>query len=359
MWRGGQIHVQAPASGRGDRDGAGDARVRRRLGRARQRRRRSGGRRRAAAGSALPVDDPRYTLAPGLALEGRGAGVLLRLLERGPVAPVPRRAHAAGLPARRLGAVPRGERRSSPTRCWTRSKDAESPLVLIQDYHFALLSALIKAERPDARVAIFWHIPWPNFEAFGICPWQREILLGMLGADLIGFHTQYHCNNFLETVDRALEARIDWRALRGDPRRAHHVREAVPDQRRAGVRRRSAAHLPRRAPRGSWASRRSFSAWGSSASTTPRGCPSGSAPSSASSRAYPEYRERLSFVQLAAPSRSRIKRYQELQAEVDETVRARSTGARHPALAAHRLSEARTTTTATSGPTIATPTSAW
>src|SRR5262244_3436287 len=89
-------------------------------------------------------------------------------------------------------------------------KDAESPLVLIQDYHFAPLSALIKAERPDARVAIFWHIPWPNFEAFGICPWQRELLLGMLGADLIGFHTQYYCNNFLETVDRALEARIDW-----------------------------------------------------------------------------------------------------------------------------------------------------
>jgi len=89
-------------------------------------------------------------------------------------------------------------------------KDAEAPLVLIQDYHFAPLPALIKAERPDARVAIFWHIPWPNFEAFGICPWQQELLLGMLGADLIGFHTQYYCNNFLETVDRALEARIDW-----------------------------------------------------------------------------------------------------------------------------------------------------
>jgi len=85
----------------------------------------------------------------------------------------------------------------------------EAPMVLIQDYHLALLPALIKARRPDARVAIFWHIPWPNFEAFGICPWQREILVGMLGADIIGFHTQYHCNNFLESVDRTLEARID------------------------------------------------------------------------------------------------------------------------------------------------------
>ena len=86
----------------------------------------------------------------------------------------------------------------------------ESPMVLIQDYHFALLPALIKRERPDARVAIFWHIPWPNFESFSICPWQDELLLGMLGADLIGFHTQYYCNNFLETVERAIEARIDW-----------------------------------------------------------------------------------------------------------------------------------------------------
>ena len=83
------------------------------------------------------------------------------------------------------------------------------PVVLVQDYHFALLPAMIKLERPDARVAIFWHIPWPNPEAFGICPWQRELLDGLLGADLIGFHIQAHCNNFLDSVDRGLESRIE------------------------------------------------------------------------------------------------------------------------------------------------------
>ncbi len=87
---------------------------------------------------------------------------------------------------------------------------AKDPLVLIQDYHFALLPRFIKEERPDARVALFWHIPWPNPESFGICPWQRELLYGMLSADLIGFHIQYHCNNFLDTIDRVLESRIDW-----------------------------------------------------------------------------------------------------------------------------------------------------
>lgn len=89
-------------------------------------------------------------------------------------------------------------------------KGEEQPLILIQDYHFALLPQLIRKERSDAKIAIFWHIPWPNAESFGICPWQREILRGMLGADLIGFHTQFHCNNFLETVNTALESRVIW-----------------------------------------------------------------------------------------------------------------------------------------------------
>lgn len=88
--------------------------------------------------------------------------------------------------------------------------DTRDPVLLVQDYHFALLPRLIKKKRPDARVAIFWHIPWPNPEAFAICPWQRELLDGLLGADAIGFHIQAHCSNFLQTVDRTLESRIDW-----------------------------------------------------------------------------------------------------------------------------------------------------
>jgi trehalose-6-phosphate synthase len=79
----------------------------------------------------------------------------------------------------------------------------ESPILLAQDYHFALLPRMVKEARPDARVAIFWHIPWPNPEVFGICPWQRELVDGLLGADLIGFH-------ILETVDRAVEALTEW-----------------------------------------------------------------------------------------------------------------------------------------------------
>jgi trehalose 6-phosphate synthase len=85
----------------------------------------------------------------------------------------------------------------------------DSPVVMIQDYHFALLPKLIRDKIPKATIALFWHIPWPNAETFGVCPWKRELLLHMLSADILGFHTRYHCQNFLETVDRFVECQID------------------------------------------------------------------------------------------------------------------------------------------------------
>ncbi|HLW25895.1 MAG TPA: trehalose-6-phosphate synthase, partial [Steroidobacteraceae bacterium] len=85
----------------------------------------------------------------------------------------------------------------------------DSPVVLIQDFHFALLPHLIRAKIPKATIALFWHIPWPNAETFGVCPWKREVLLNMLSADVLGFHTRYHCQNFLETVDRFIECQIN------------------------------------------------------------------------------------------------------------------------------------------------------
>ncbi|WP_419964655.1 alpha,alpha-trehalose-phosphate synthase (UDP-forming) [Pelomonas cellulosilytica] len=86
---------------------------------------------------------------------------------------------------------------------------SEDPLVLVQDYHFALLPAMVREKLPQATILTFWHIPWPNPESFGICPWRKEILDGMLGSTILGFHTRYHCKNFIETVDRYLEARIE------------------------------------------------------------------------------------------------------------------------------------------------------
>ncbi len=199
-------------------------------------------------------------------------------------------------------------------------REAESPLLLIQDYHFALLPALVKAERPDARVAIFWHVPWPNFEAFGICPWQRELLEGMLGADLVGFHTQYYCNNFLETVGRTIQTRIDWEHFavsRGD--RATYVKpfpisvapEFVDEPPRI-----SRAELC--AELGVTAE---FLGVGVDRVDYTKGLPERFHALRWFFERYPEYRERLVFVQLGAPSRSTIPRYRELQLEVEETIK--------------------------------------
>lgn len=86
---------------------------------------------------------------------------------------------------------------------------SRDPVVLVQDYHFALLPRMIRERLPEATIITFWHIPWPNPEAFAICPWRDQLLDGLLGSSILGFHTQFHCNNFLDTVDRLLEARVD------------------------------------------------------------------------------------------------------------------------------------------------------
>jgi len=87
---------------------------------------------------------------------------------------------------------------------------SRNAFVFIQDYHLALLPKMIKLQNDKVITAQFWHIPWPNPEAFRICPWQEEILQGLLSNDLLGFHIRYHCNNFMDTVARALEARVDY-----------------------------------------------------------------------------------------------------------------------------------------------------
>jgi trehalose 6-phosphate synthase len=86
---------------------------------------------------------------------------------------------------------------------------ADSPIILVQDYHFMLLPQLIRERLPRATITMFWHIPWPSPERFGICPQREALLEGMLGANVLGFHTQSHCNNFIETVERYLETRTD------------------------------------------------------------------------------------------------------------------------------------------------------
>ncbi len=197
------------------------------------------------------------------------------------------------------------------------------PVVLVQDYHFALLPRLLKEKRPDARVAIFWHIPWPNPEAFGICPWQRQLVDGLLGADLIGFHIQSHCNNFLQTVDRVVESRVDWEhfsVLRQDHRtmvRPFPISVAFTNDAAAENNKHGSSYLERSALLHSLGVEATFMGIGVDRVDYTKGILERFLAIERFLEKYPSYQGKFTFVQIGAPSRTHIKRYHDLLAEVE------------------------------------------
>lgn len=202
-------------------------------------------------------------------------------------------------------------------------KDVHKPVVLVQDYHFALLPRMIKEKRPDARVAIFWHIPWPNQEAFGICPWQRQLVEGLLGADLIGFHIQSHCNNFLQTVDRTVESRVDWEHFsvsRQDHRTIVHpfpISVALTEDEAAGSDRYRVNYDERSALMRSLGIDAAFIGVGVDRVDYTKGIQERFQAVERFLEKYPKYLQQFTFVQIGAPSRTHIKRYHDLLAELE------------------------------------------
>jgi alpha,alpha-trehalose-phosphate synthase [UDP-forming] len=197
------------------------------------------------------------------------------------------------------------------------------PVILVQDYHFALLPRMIKEKRPDARVAIFWHIPWPNPEAFGICPWQRQLVDGLLGADLIGFHVQSHCNNFLQTVDRTVESRVDWEhfsVLRQDHRtivRPFPISVDLTDDEPAEDDNQGFTYEERAALMRGLGVETTFLGIGVDRVDYTKGILERFLAVERFLEKNPTYQGKFTFVQIGAPSRTHIKRYHDLLAEVE------------------------------------------
>jgi alpha,alpha-trehalose-phosphate synthase [UDP-forming] len=198
----------------------------------------------------------------------------------------------------------------------------ENPVVLIQDYHFALLPRMLKDRLPNARVAIFWHIPWPTPEAFEICPWQRELLDGLLGADLIGFHVRAHCNNFLYTVDRILESRVDWEHF--SVKRKDHLTSVQPfpisvelpcdiPEARSNL----TAQEERSALFAELGIEATFLGIGVDRVDYTKGILERFQAVECFLERYPSYQGKFTFIQIGAPSRTRIKRYADFQLEVE------------------------------------------
>jgi trehalose 6-phosphate synthase len=200
-------------------------------------------------------------------------------------------------------------------------------IVFVQDYHFALLPRMVKNARPDAVVCQFWHIPWPNAEAFRICPWKDEILDGLLGNDLLAFHLQYHCNNFLETVDRTLEARVDREVFA--VHRAGHRTFVKPFPISIDPTLWTTVAAGREWTRDVEATRRRLRlrpgvklVMGVDRLDYTKGIPERLQAFERLLERWPEWRERVVFLQIGAPTRDRIDRYRALDADVHAQVTA-------------------------------------
>ena len=203
-------------------------------------------------------------------------------------------------------------------------KHLYKPVIFIQDFHFSLLPRMIKNSRPDATVGMFWHIPWVSAESFSICPWKKEILDGMLGADLIGFHTQLHCNNFIETVGRELESLIDFEQF--TVTRNEHVSLIKPfpvsiaftnggkqyeDDKDRNESKKFLRNL---------GIKTKYIGVGVDRLDYTKGILERIKAVELFLKRYPSYREEFTFIQIAPPSKSKIKKYQEFSQQVEQEV---------------------------------------
>jgi trehalose 6-phosphate synthase len=199
--------------------------------------------------------------------------------------------------------------------------DSDDPVILVQDYHFALAPRMIRERLPRATILTFWHIPWPNAERAGICPWREELIAGMLGSSILGFHTQQHCNNFVDSVDAFMESRIDREAtaiVQGQHRtlvRPYPISIEWPvhwlDQVSSIAECRSSVRaelgLPADALLGVGIDRLDYT----------KGIEERLNAVDQLLARYPEFRGKFTFAQLAAPSRTKIDRYRDLNERLE------------------------------------------
>jgi trehalose 6-phosphate synthase len=197
-------------------------------------------------------------------------------------------------------------------------------VVFVQDYHFALLPRFVKEARPDVTVCQFWHIPWPNREVFRVCPWGEDLLHGLLGNDLLGFHVQYHCNNFLDTVDRTLESRVDyehfaaWRG--GHPTYVRPFPISIDPSLWRGPVKPAELAAEQRTVRQSLGLRDERIMFGVDRLDYTKGIPDRLKAFGRLLDRHPEWRKRVTMVQVGAPSREHLQRYQALMSEVETCV---------------------------------------
>ena len=202
---------------------------------------------------------------------------------------------------------------------------SENPIVLVQDYHLALLPRMIRERLPNATIITFWHIPWPNPEAFGICPWREQILDGLLGSSILGFHTQFHCNNFFDTVDRFLEARVNREtstiSYGGEPTEVHRYPISIEWPPQALAAQKSVAECRAKIRAEFLLAPQVRIGVGVDRLDYTKGILERFAAIERLLELEPQWIGRIAFVQIAAPSRSSLEEYQNLEVRVRATAK--------------------------------------
>lgn len=201
---------------------------------------------------------------------------------------------------------------------------SEDPVILVQDYHFALLPAMVRRKLPRATILTFWHIPWPNPESFGICPWREEVLEGLLGSTIVGFHTPSHGRNFIDAVDRYLEARIEHEhstvSFRGEQTlvESYPISIAWPDAAKAGWP--SVPDCRREVGRDLGIPPEHRIAVGVDRFDYTKGILERLHAVERLLEKYPQWQGRFTFVQVAAPTRSALEEYQAFRQRIVQVV---------------------------------------
>ncbi len=196
----------------------------------------------------------------------------------------------------------------------------KDPVILVQDYLLALLPRMIREKLPEATIITFWHIPWPNPETFGVCPWTEELLDGLLGSSIVGFHTRQHDLNFSGTVERYLECRVDRStstiSYQGELTSVNHYPISIEfpsrllrhaksvNEARALIRKKY--DVPADLLLGVGVDRLDYT----------KGIAEKFLAVERLFELHPEWIGKFSFLQIAAPSRSRLESYQRLQTDV-------------------------------------------
>jgi hypothetical protein len=271
---------------------------------------------------AVPPDAPGLHAAPHLAVGGGGAA--------GTTAGSPTRASGRSATSRtcaRCSAARTGPNTSSVNERFAEAIDEEladpGPRSSSRTTTSRSSRGELRRRRPDARTALFWHIPWPHPDRLRICPWRREIMTGLLANDLLAFQLERDRRNFLLGVRDELPAQVDAGSCASHGRDTHVVSapigvdydrivEVAADPALADETARLRRELRLDAP--------IDVGWASIASTTRRGSPSGSRRSIDCSPIVPSCAGGSTFVQVGVPSRSELESYASIEAEIDQKV---------------------------------------